>query len=51
MCSSDLAFKRQRYQIGELNAKIEDNLLGNRVVRAFANQDIEIEKFREDNQD
>lgn len=43
------AFKRQRYQIGELNAKIEDNLLGNRVVRAFANQDIEIEKFREDN--
>lgn len=44
------AFKRQRYQIGELNARIEDNLLGNRVVRAFANQDIEIEKFREDNQ-
>lgn len=43
------AFKEQRYQIGELNAKIEDNLLGNRVVRAFANQDIEIEKFREDN--
>ena len=44
------AFKRQRHHIGELNAKIEDNLLGNRVVRAFANQDIEIEKFREDNQ-
>lgn len=45
-----MAFKRQRFQIGELNARIEDNLLGNRVVRAFANQDIEIEKFREDNQ-
>ena len=44
------AFKRQRNQIGELNARIEDNLLGNRVVRAFANQNIEIEKFREDNQ-
>lgn len=43
------AFKKQRYQIGELNARIEDNLLGNRVVRAFANQDIEIEKFRRDN--
>ncbi len=43
------AFKKQRYQIGELNARIEDNLLGNRVVRAFANQDIEIEKFRQDN--
>jgi len=44
------AFMRQRNQIGELNARIEDNLLGNRVVRAFANQDVEIEKFREDNQ-
>ncbi len=44
------AFRRQRNQIGELNARIEDNLLGNRVVRAFANQDIEIEKFRQDNQ-
>ncbi len=44
------AFRRQRHQIGELNARIEDNLLGNRVVRAFANQDIEIEKFRQDNQ-
>ena len=44
------AFRKQRRQIGELNARIEDNLLGNRVVRAFANQDIEIEKFRQDNQ-
>ncbi len=44
------AFRRQRQQIGELNARIEDNLLGNRVVRAFANQNIEIEKFRQDNQ-
>lgn len=44
------AFKKQRNHIGELNARIEDNLLGNRVVRAFANQDLEIEKFRRDNQ-
>lgn len=44
------AFKKQRVHIGELNARIEDNLLGNRVVRAFANQDIEVEKFRQDNQ-
>ena len=43
------AFKKQRVHIGELNAKIEDNLLGNRVVRAFANQEVEIEKFRQDN--
>lgn len=44
------AFKKQRVHIGELNARIEDNLLGNRVVRAFANQEIEVEKFRVDNQ-
>ncbi len=44
------AFKKQRHHIGELNAQIEDNLLGNRVVRAFSNQDIEIEKFRKGNQ-
>ena len=43
------AFRKQRQHIGELNAKIEDNLLGNRVVRAFANQGIEMEKFRKDN--
>lgn len=44
------AFKLQRHHIGELNAQIEDNLLGNRVVRAFSNQNIEIEKFRQGNQ-
>lgn len=44
------AFKRQRNHIGELNARIEDSLLGNRVVRAFANEKIEIEKFNKDNQ-
>ncbi|MDR1766454.1 MAG: ABC transporter ATP-binding protein/permease [Lachnospiraceae bacterium] len=44
-----LAFLKQRNHIGELNAKIEDNLLGNRVVRAFANEDIEISKFRDNN--
>ena len=44
------AFKHQRNHIGELNARIEDSLLGNRVVRAFANEKIEIEKFNRDNQ-
>ncbi|MDW2799383.1 ABC transporter ATP-binding protein [Clostridium boliviensis] len=44
------AFKHQRNHIGELNARIEDSLLGNRVVRAFANERIEIEKFNRDNQ-
>lgn len=44
------AFKKQRNHIGELNARIEDSLLGNRVVRAFANERVEIEKFRRDNE-
>lgn len=44
------AFKRQRNHIGELNARIEDSLLGNKVVRAFANEEVEIEKFNRDNQ-
>lgn len=43
------AFKHQRNHIGELNARVEDSLLGNRVVRAFANEKIEIEKFNKDN--
>ncbi len=45
------AFRRQRNQIGELNAQIEDTLLGNRVVRAFANEPVEIEKFGKGNRD
>ena len=45
------AFKRQRNHIGELNARIEDSLLGNKVVRAFANEKLELEKFQEDNQE
>lgn len=45
-----LAFKKQRRQIGELNARIEDSLLGQKVVKAFANEDVEVEKFEKDNQ-
>ena len=45
------AFKKQRNHIGELNARIEDSLLGNKVVRAFANEGVEIEKFNRDNQE
>lgn len=44
------AFRRQRSQIGELNARIEDSLLGERVVKAFANEDLENEKFRQNNE-
>ena len=43
------AFRRQRHQIGELNARIEDSLLGQRVVKAFANETMEEEKFSRDN--
>ena len=43
------AFKKQRVQIGELNARLEDSLLGVRVVKAFANEEIEAEKFTQDN--
>ena len=42
-------FRTQRKLIGELNARIEDSLLGQKVVKAFANEDIEREKFEVDN--
>lgn len=45
------AFGQQRYQIGELNAKIEDSLLGQKVVKAFTNEELEKEKFEEGNQE
>lgn len=44
-------FSDQRVSIGELNASVEDSLLGQKVVKAFANEDIEREKFRKGNQD
>lgn len=41
--------KDQRHQIGEINAGIEDSLLGIKVIRSFANENIEIEKFEKNN--
>jgi len=43
------AFGKQRHQIGELNARIEDSLLGQKVVKAFANEEVEKKKFEADN--
>ncbi|MDE6943453.1 MAG: ABC transporter ATP-binding protein/permease [Lachnospiraceae bacterium] len=43
------AFRKQRVQIGELNARIEDSLLGQKVVKAFTNEEKEKAKFEEDN--
>ena len=42
-------FGRQRQQIGELNARIEDSLLGQKVVKAFTNEEVENRKFEQDN--
>ena len=42
-------FSKQRQQIGELNARIEDSLLGQKVVKAFTNEEIENKKFEKDN--
>lgn len=41
---------KQRRQIGNLNAGIEDSLSGIRVVKSFANEPIEIDKFEGGNQ-
>ena len=44
------AFKKSRNQIGEINSQVEDSLLGVRVVKSFANEPIETEKFRSGNE-
>ncbi len=44
------AFKRNRVRQAEINAQIEDNLSGIRVVKSFANEDIEEKKFDVGNQ-
>ena len=44
-------FRKQRVVIGDLNARIEDSLLGQQVVKAFANEELEKEKFEKDNAD
>lgn len=43
------AFKKNRQRVAEINSQIEDSLSGVRVVKSFANETIEIEKFQEGN--
>lgn len=43
------AFKRNRAKIADINSQIEDNLSGIRVVKSFANEDVEMYKFQEGN--
>lgn len=38
-------FRESRHQVGEINAELEDSLLGVRVVRSFANEEAEKQKF------
>lgn len=40
------AFRINRIKIAEINAQIEDNLSGIRVVKSFANEDLENKKFK-----
>ena len=43
------AFKENRKKVAEINSRAEDNLSGIRVVKSFANEDIEMDKFKEGN--
>ena len=44
------AFKRNRDKIADINAQIEDNLSGIRVVKSFANEEVEKKKFNYGNE-
>lgn len=43
------AFREQRKSLGEINSQVEDSLLGIRVVKSFANETVEEEKFEKGN--
>ena len=43
------AFQRNRNCFSSLNAFVQENVSGNRVVKAFAKEDYEIEKFNKEN--
>lgn len=43
------AFVKNRARIADINAQIEDNLSGIRVVKSFANEEIEMDKFKAGN--
>lgn len=43
------AFVKNRARIADINAQIEDNLSGIRVVKSFANEDMEMDKFKAGN--
>ena len=54
LCSNQFArpmqksFRDSRHQLGEINARVEDSLSGIRVVKSFANEELEMAKFARD---
>ena len=44
-----LVYKKNRKRIAEINGQIEENLSGIRVVKSFANEEIEEQKFKKGN--
>lgn len=44
------AFKKNRQRVAEINAQIEDSISGVRVVKGFANEDVELGKFNVGNE-
>ena len=45
----NVAFKRTKERIGDVNAQVEDTLAGIRVVKSFTNEEVEKEKFAFEN--
>lgn len=45
------AFADAREQLSRLNTVVQENISGNRVVKAFVREDYEIEKFQKENQE
>ena len=44
-----MGFRESRKQVGELNAAVEDSLLGIRIVKSFAKEEFEKDKFDKSN--
>ncbi len=44
------SFRLNKLRIGEINARVEDNLSGIRVVKSFANEGDELQKFTNENE-
>ncbi len=45
----NVSFKKNKERIGDVNAQVEDTLSGIRVVKSFTNEEMEMQKFREEN--